>query len=147
MKKKAFTLIELIIVMGIISLLASIVAVKFDLVKKVKEKNEVATVLADMNYCKEKARVSGFTYGFQVEKPGTYYIKKIDGGEFEKKKVDLEVLEITGSSLDKNIDGVIIFFKPSGSVANPCSIYFKSDESTYSLSVGVSGANIQIKKK
>lgn len=46
--------------MGIISLLLSIVAIRFDLVKRSKEKNEVATVLADMNYCKEKARVKWF---------------------------------------------------------------------------------------
>lgn len=150
MKKKAFTLIELIIVMGIISLMLSIIAIRFDIVKKVKEKNEINTILADMNYCKEKARVTGVKYSFSIDGSNSYSIRRayIDNTSNNstsiKKEVDLEVIEITHNNLK---DNDVITFKPSGSVANPGTISLSGLDSKYSLSVGVAGANIQVKKK
>ncbi|MDD7306394.1 MAG: type II secretion system protein [Peptoniphilaceae bacterium] len=147
MKKKAFTLIELIVVMGIISLLMSIVAIKFDLVRKVKEKNEIETIQANLNYCKEKARITGYDYGVLFEKPKSYFIVEYDSGIFIKKKIDLEVLEITNVKTNNNKnDKQVITFKPSGSVAYPGTVSFSSEDLSYSLSVGVAGANVQVKK-
>ncbi|MGO3018086.1 MAG: pilus assembly FimT family protein [Anaerococcus sp.] len=153
MKKKAFTLIELIIVMGIISLIMSIMTIRFDLVKRVKEKNEINTILADINYCKEKARVTGFEYKFSIYGKRSYkitraYLSSDSEISREKKNVDLEVINFYGynnSFNEKNPKE--IKFVPSGSVSNAQSITILGLYNTYKLSVGVSGANTQIIKK
>lgn len=152
MKKKAFTLLELIVVMGIISLIMSIMAIRFNLVKRVKEKNEVNTILADINYCKEKARVTGYKYKFFIYGERSYKITRANFNSdkqdsVDKKSVDLEVISFSGfkTNFNKKNPKEIIFV-PSGSVSNAQSIKIIGIDSEYILSVGVSGANTQIIK-
>lgn len=149
MKKKAFTLIELVVSIAIISLIMSIVIIRFDLVKKVKEKNEVSTILADMNYCKEKARVTGINYAFSIDGRKSYSIimdyNMDSDGSINKvnKSVDLDIVDLVWAETNK--DNII--FLPRGSVINPQSIRIEGLDSTYILSVGVAGGSIQIEKK
>lgn len=150
MKKKAYTLLELIIVLGIISLLMSVVALKFDIVKKVRIKNELNTMVADMNYCKQKARVTGVDYGFAIDDDRSYSVQRLKLDNQDKliptrvKTVRFKELEITGNNLK---GGNQISFKPTGSVANPGTISVKGLDKSYSISIGVAGANIQVKEE
>jgi prepilin-type N-terminal cleavage/methylation domain-containing protein len=154
MKKKAFTLIELVVVMSIISLLLSIMAVRFDLVKKAKERNELASLVADMNYCKEKSRITGFDHEFVIDGPKSYIINKLTVNNTNmtirqvRKRVDLEVLEFVDYKLAKdNPDKVIFSFVSTGSTSSPGSVEIKGLSSSYVLSIGVAGASIQITKE
>lgn len=147
MKKKGFTLIELIIVISIVSLLASIALIKLNVVDRIKEKNEVNTLMADINYCKEKARVTGIDYSFHF-KEKNYLVKRAyasNYGDSENnestsiKNVDMDLLEF--KTADK------ITFKASGSVAGANSFTIKGLINDYELVIGVAGANARIEKK
>ena len=67
MKKRAFTLIELIVTLAIISLISSVILIKSGLIPKLQERKEIENLQADINYCREKSLVTGYKYKINIE--------------------------------------------------------------------------------
>lgn len=150
MKKKAFTLIELIVVISIISTILSIIVIRIDLLRKIKEKNEIKTIDLDLKYCKDKARVTGVDYNFSIEDKNTYFIRRAKirngGGEYRTiiKKVQLETLKFLNVN---KIEKRKISFLETGAVDKGQTIIIKARDCEYELLIGVAGASIRIIKK
>lgn len=142
MKKKGFTLIEVIAVLSIISVLTSVFMIKFNVVGKFEEKNEIKSLLSDLDYCKQKSRVTGCNY-YVVFKKNSYVIKRdLRKGEEKDNKVKfVEFNKLTMSLLD--IQGVVEF-KSTGSVSSGVTYLIEGQEENYKLIIGASGARIRI---
>lgn len=79
MKKSAFTLIELIIVLGIISIGSAIAILRFNVVDKIGARNEIQTFVDDYSYLRDLALSNGKTNTLSFDENGytmTGYIKK-----------------------------------------------------------------------
>lgn len=125
MKKRAFTLIELIICLAIISLISSIILIKSGVIPKLQERKEIENLQADVNYCREKALVTGFSYEIEISKD-SYKISREDDKKFVK--------EIFFKHIRANIDNILVF-RPTGSVKGSGKIYFTSKNNEYSIIV------------
>ena len=133
MKKKAFSLIELIMVLAIISMILSISFLKSGAYFKMRGKKEAQNLLADINYCRHKSLSSGFDYRIEFIE-NNYKIKKY-GGDFIK-DVDLKYLK-AASTYD-------IRFKPTGPVVNAKTIKFISDNREYRIYISPIGGRVRI---
>lgn len=123
MKKKGFSLVELLVVIAIISILSSVFLLKSGIYGNIKEKNEAQNLLADINYCRQKALSSGHTYTLKAV-GDSYTITNITNiNDDEKKLVKLSYLRANKTYKLK--------FTPSGVVINAMTIYFSSDKKTY----------------
>ncbi|WP_049691191.1 prepilin-type N-terminal cleavage/methylation domain-containing protein [Anaerococcus jeddahensis] len=125
MKKRAFTLIELIICLAIISLISSIILIKSGVIPKLQERKEIENLQADINYCREKSLVTGFSYEIEISKY-SYKISREDDNKFAK--------EIFFKHIRANIDNILVF-RPTGSVKGSGKIYFTSKNNEYSIIV------------
>ena len=149
MKKKGFTLIELLLVIAIITILSTFGLVKFNLIGKIKAKNEAKILANDIYYAKEKAMASGnevtitFTeYAYEISQ-----VKEINVTKMKKKSVELKYLRKINDSKEE------VTLLPSGAVKNARTLQFTSKdllEDGYSIyfSVGVAGgySNVKIDK-
>ena len=62
MKKRGFTLIELVAVLGIISIVSAVTIMKFNIIDNFKANIELQTLINDCDYAKMKAISTGETY-------------------------------------------------------------------------------------
>ncbi|MDO4661833.1 MAG: prepilin-type N-terminal cleavage/methylation domain-containing protein [Tissierellia bacterium] len=129
MKKRGFTLIEMIVVISIISVIASIALIKGDFLNKKQEKNEIQIVLEELNHAKEKAMATGKDSVVTL-KSNTITIRLNDGNLDYKDSIKLEYIRFSNTKKE-------IVFKKNGSVvgSNTYSIYGKNRE--YSLVISV----------
>lgn len=125
MKKRAFTLIELIISLAIISLISSMILIKSGVIPKLQERKEIENLQADINYCREKALVTGFSYEIEISKD-YYQIRREDDNEFVK--------EVYFKHVRSNVDNIFVF-RPTGSVKGASKIDFTSNNNEYSIIV------------
>ena len=125
MKKRAFTLIELIINLAIISLISSIILIKSGVIPKLQERKEIENLQADINYCREKALVTGFNYEIKISKD-YYEIRREDDNKFVK--------EVYFKHVKSSVDNTFVF-RPTGSVNGANKIYFTSKNNEYSIIV------------
>ena len=149
MKKKGFTLIELLLVIAIITILSTFGLVKFNLIGKIKAKNEAKILANDIYYAKEKAMASGNEVTMTFTE-NAYEINQKEGlkvTRMEKKSVELKYLRKINDSKD------VVTLLPSGAVINAQTLHFTSKdllEDGYSIyfSVGVAGgySNVKIDK-
>ena len=133
MKKKAFSLIELIIVLAIISMVLSIAFLKSGAYFKIKEKKEAQNLLADINYCRQKSLSSGYDY--KIEFIGNNYKIKKYGGDLVK-DVDLSFLKAAST--------YTIRFKPTGPVVDAQTTKFISNNGEYKIYISPIGGRIRI---
>ncbi|WP_058990577.1 prepilin-type N-terminal cleavage/methylation domain-containing protein [Anaerococcus rubeinfantis] len=125
MKKRAFTLIELIVSLAIISLISSIILIKSGVIPKLQERKEMENLQADINYCREKSLVTGFSYEIEILKD-SYQIRREDDNKFVK--------EVYFKHVKANVDNIFVF-RPTGSVRGASKIYFTSKNNEYSIIV------------
>lgn len=125
MKKRAFTLIELIVSLAIISLISSIILIKSGVIPKLQERKEMENLQADINYCREKSLVTGFSYEIEILKD-SYKISREDDNKFVK--------EVYFKHVKANVDNIFVF-RPTGSVRWASKIYFTSKNNEYSIIV------------
>lgn len=125
MKKRAFTLIELIVTLAIISLISSVILIKSGLIQKLQEKKEIENLQADINYCREKSLVTGYKYKINIDS-NNYAIKRADDNEMVK--------EVYFKYIKANTKNTFVF-RPTGSVEGASTIYFSSSNKKYSIIV------------
>lgn len=113
MKKSAFTLIELIIVLGIISIGSAIAILRFNVVDKIGARNEIQTFVDDYSYLRDLSLSTG--YENHMTFIDDYYITR---GNIEKVR---ELHHI------KSLNTEEITFKPNGSVNT------KNEKEAYNL--------------
>ena len=146
MRKKGFTLIELIVVISIVSLISLVGMVRFNFLGKMRAKNELNILINDMYYAKEKALISGrkCTVHFREDK---YMLR------FSKVSVmdDMEDIDrnLAYLSLTKNVDPVV--FNDTGSVSGAKTIVFScpylvGKDGNINLIIGVAGGSIRIEE-
>lgn len=116
MKRRAFTLIELIIVLAIISISFVVLVFRFSIIDKIGAESEIKTFVNDYSYARDKALSTGkeieinFDGNFYTIKPVTYHIS----GEIYTKKDEKEVKR--DLKYIKSLDINKISFYPSGYV-------------------------------
>lgn len=154
MKKKGFSLIELIVVIAIVSITSFMALFKFNILNKIKAKNEVNLLMNDLYYAKERAIASGqeVRVSFKEDK---YYIRFYNNSYFNGPKLEKErslsylKLKISPDVKNKPIE---FEFKPTGSVGNPQSISFTCEElygkdGELIIHIGVAGGSLRIEEK
>lgn len=152
MKKRGFSLIELIVVVALMSLISLVAILKFNILNKIKAKNEVNLLINDLYYAKERALASGNDVKVKF-KDDKYYISF--SNNFKEPELQIErtlsflVLKV---SHEVENDTRNFEFKATGSVANSKSITFTckdlyGNEGELIIRVGVAGGSLSIDEK
>lgn len=146
MRKKGFTLIELIVVIGLVSLISLVGIVRFDFLGKMRAKNELNILVNDMYYAKEKALISGrkCTVYFRDDKYMLRFSKVSVMDDMEDIDRDLDYL-----TLSKKVDPVVFNGKGSLSGANTVVFtcpYLVGEDGNIELKIGVAGGSIRIEE-
>lgn len=152
MKKRGFTLIELILVLFIMSTILGIGFVKFNVINKYKANKEIQTLINDIQYAKIMALTTGVDYKVKLS-PTRYEIisfkrenpNKSKYTDSTEKVVNLEYITIIVSTHT-------FVFKPTGSPSNADSYEFSyknrvDGTDTYKITVTVAGGEPKIEKE
>lgn len=146
MRKKGFTLIELIVVIGLVSLISLVGMVRFDFLGKIRAKNELNILINDMYYAKEKALISGrkCTVHFREDKYMLRFSKVSVMDDMED--IDRNLAYLT---LSKKVDPVV--FNGTGSVSGAKTViftcpYLVGKDGNIKLIIGVAGGSIRIEE-
>lgn len=123
--KKAFSLIELIVVLGIISIILSVAVVKTSGLFAGREKDEIKDFVSDLNYGKKTAMAKRTRVSLVLADDGrSYELFQGDPLSGENlKTVDLERIEIKRTSGSRDP-----IFLPKGAVVGACSFEIKGDK-------------------
>lgn len=137
MKKRAFTLIELIITLAIISTIASLIMIKTGIISKFEEKKEIENLISDFNYCREKSLASGNNFEIQIKDDKYKIIKYADNSLV--KEVELKYISPFNS--------YSLIFKPTGSVEKAKTLAFYSKYYKYRIIVSPIAGRIRSEKE
>ena len=143
-KKRGFTLIELLVTIAIISIISTVAVLRLNIIREIKIKNEVNTLVNNVYFAKEKAMASGNSVIVKINKD--YYTISQKSGlkveEMEARRVNLNYLRKYGRETEK------FEFLPTGSVNGADSIRFSCDNGyNYILTVGVAGGLSHVSKE
>ena len=143
-KKRGFTLIELLVTIAIISIISTVAVLRLNIIREIKIKNEVNTLVNNVYFAKEKAMASGNSVIVKINKD--YYTISQKSGlkveEMEARRVNLNYLRKYGHETEK------FEFLPTGSVNGADSIRFSCDNGyNYILTVGVAGGFSHVSKE
>lgn len=148
MKKRGFTLIELIAVLAIMSIFMGIGVFKLNIIDNVKAGNEIQTMINDVNFAKMKALSTGRPYNLVLTN-NSYIIKPL--GEESKDQVIKKDLKYLDIGFDENNFSKTITYTTSGSVNNAGTVFIKRKDGldidkVYKLVVTVAGGHSRIEK-
>ena len=152
MKKRGFTLIELILVMFIMSTILGIGFVKFNVINKYKANKEIQTMINDIQYAKIMALTTGVDYKVKIS-PTRYEIisnKREDPNKPKYTDSTEKVVNLDYITIKVNTHTFV--FKPTGSPSNANSYEFSyknrvDGEDTYKISIQVGGGESKIEKE
>lgn len=87
MRKKGFTLLELLMVISIMGILLSVAVLRFDFFTKLSEEAEVRTVVSQMRYCRNKAISTGLETRIKLQQGTDHKLVTLIsfGGNHEEK--------------------------------------------------------------
>lgn len=152
MKKRGFTLIELILVLFIMSTILGIGFVKFNVINKYKANKEIQTLINDIQYAKIMALTTGVDYKVKIS-PTRYEIisnKREDPNKPKYTDSTEKVVNLDYITIKVNTHTFV--FKPTGSPSNANSYEFSyknrvDGEDTYKISIQVGGGESKIEKE
>lgn len=121
MKKRGFTLIELIAVLAISSTILAIAGLRFNIVHNFKSNIEVQTLLNDCKFAKMKAISTGDDYKLCFDNKSYYISPSHENVDKAIIKRDLEHINFSYTNVKDNE----IVFNRSGTVTNPGTLYIK----------------------
>lgn len=131
--KKAFTLIEIIIVLSIISIVLSVAIVKFNFFYNYKEKNEINLITDYTNFAKQKALVTGYDVTLYLHN------EKIEiKSAYCEDSLNLKYLRFPATRKR-------IIFTSSGGIYGADTISIRGNKNNYSLVITPVSAHIRIK--
>lgn len=136
-KRQAFTLIELIVAVSLLSILLTLIMPSTNIYSRYNENSEINTLFRDLNTTRTKAVSKGVAYTFHVDTDGAgYYIKS---NEDVVRRVGLNFIEITTSHNLK--------FYPSGSSSESETMKIrKSNKKIIYITIAVGTAKITLKE-
>lgn len=142
MRKRGFTLIEVVVSILIISIMSYVLIFKFNFVEKARFRNEKNQLLNDIYYIRQKAILSGVDTKIKFEKD-SYKIYQTHNGNLET--IDGKYRKLKYISLaDDSRGNTIVNFNPSGSPSEATTINFiykiGSERSNLFLAIGVGGS-------
>ena len=143
-KKRGFTLIELLVTIAIISIISTVAVLRLNIIREIKIKNEVNTLVNNVYFAKEKAMASGNSVIVKINKDYYTIFRKsgLKVEEMEARRVNLNYLRKYGHQTEK------FEFLPTGSVNGADSIRFSCDNGyNYILTVGVAGGFSHVSKE
>lgn len=118
MKKRGFTLIELVAVLGIISIVSAVTIMKFNVVDNFKANIELQTLINDCDFAKMKAISTGETYTLAFTN-NTYSVYGASTLSMDAPiKRELNYIYFNYYNMSKNE----IKFNKNGNVTNPGTI-------------------------
>lgn len=149
MKKKGFTLLELILVLALISIALGIAINRFSSIDKMRANNEVQNLINDMDFAKIKSITTGNTY--EIYFLENSYIVKREGKEFTN-SIERNLSYIRFVDFKTANDGNVIKFNPTGTVSYPGTVSIEVDNKTdevliKELVVRVGGGYVKIRVK
>lgn len=141
MKKRGFTLIELIVVLAIMSIVLGIGLFRFNTIDKIKTEIEIQNLINDLQYAKAKAHTTGNT-SIIVLNRNNY---RIVSGDNYRKTQNLRYIE-----LQRHYTSEVRFYS-TGSVGGSDYFYIKykfdpSDKNIYKLIIAPVGGRSRIEK-
>ncbi|MFO3716863.1 Tfp pilus assembly protein FimT/FimU [Anaerococcus sp. ENR1011] len=148
MKKRGFTLIELIAVLAIMSICIGIGVFRLNIIDRLKASNEIQTMINDINFAKMKALSTGRPYNLILTKDA-YVIKPL--GEESKDQIIQKDLTYLDIGFNENNFAKTITYTASGSVNNAGTVFIKRKDGldideVYKLVVTVAGGHSRIEK-
>lgn len=152
MKKRGFTLIELILVLFIMSTILGIGFVKFNVINKYKANKEIQTLINDIQYAKIMALTTGVDYKVKLS-PTRYEIISNKREDPNKSKyTDSTEKEVYLDYITIKVNTHTFVFKPTGSPSNADSYKFSyknrvDGTDTYKITVTVAGGEPKIEKE
>lgn len=142
--RRAFTFLELIVVIAIISIILSIGVVKLGTLDTIREKNELRTLVKDLKYARNLAMVS--------RKPVTVDITLIDGYRIRQadegvptiiKEIDYDYLKRINSTFTEKT----IIFNRMGRPSNPGTLILQGKNKKYTVSIALASGKINLNEE
>lgn len=148
MKKRGFTLIELIAVLSIMSIFLGIGVFRLNILDRIKANNEIQTMVNDINFAKMKAMSTGRPYDLALNNYS--YTIKPQGLE-NKDQIIYKELKYLDIAFNENNFSKTITYTASGSVSNAGTVYIKRKDGidldqVYKLVITVAGGHSRIEK-
>lgn len=137
MKKKGFTLIELIAVLAIMSVIFAVGYTRIDLVDRLKANSEIETFINDIYYCKMRAISTGKDHNLLLSK-NSYMIVYTPNNSYRKRStISRDVEYISFDYNEHTNDSITITFTKNGTVKG---------SNTYDIVVNPAADEVLIKR-
>lgn len=144
--KRAYTLVELLVVLAMIGIISSIAVINVSKLNMVTEEKEAKAFASDLKYTRSLALLNKKTYSFEVLGGNrSYRITEADGTQsITIKEVSMEKLKLTN-----NYDGskYLVHFYPSSTASKSCTYQLTGEKEKFSVSIVVGTAKINFKKR
>lgn len=143
--RRAFTLIEMVCVLGIISIILSISVLKLGSFYGDVAKDEAESFVRDLNYARRLALSSKKDVEIIIKDGGRGYIIKNKGSKSEETFKDMTLSKVSLSKATGK-QNVNLYFTYKGSVSNACTYRLSSDSLAYKVTVQPATGKINLYK-
>lgn len=123
--RKAYTLIEILLVLALISILSSIAVPNLSLYKKMKENIELRTLKKDLMFARNSSILEGVNYTVEFDYLNNSYIVR---NNISNSKAIKSVYFKSGLKLNNRSGTIKIQFNRSGKVGKADTISFKNSK-------------------
>ena len=123
--RKAYTLIEILLVLALLSILLSIAVPNLSLYKNMRENIELRTLKKDLMFARNSSILEGVNYSVEFDRLNNSYIIR---NSVSNAKAIKSVYFKSGLKLTNNSGTIKLQFNSSGKVGNSNTISFKNSK-------------------